>query len=441
MIRLWDADLGHAEELISAVCYSPDGDSLAGGSWNSHVYVWNARDGVERLRLRGHQSRVTTVAFSGTGNQLASGSRDRTVRIWMARSPLEGTSGREAAEPVEARCVVLPGHEAEVAQVAWTTDDAKVVSTSGSFARTWAILYDPPQCLHVIPFEIPALCVAMSPALSAFSTNIWTPGGFADQRKVDRMAIGLMDGNVKICDPDTSNVLAILEGGRGKGAIVSVAWSPDGKRLAAASTDRTICVWLIGGPMDNEMLVQLSRHSKTYGNVAGWEGVTWPEELRWAKISSRIAFFHEPRRPSPHHGRPTAWRYERERGGSPSRQQARNLGEGHPDARTLANDAEIFPPLASSDDADEFPCSLSWDDSGLLLASAWTDSTVRIHDVVEGRLLAALAGHAASVTSVSWNQFDRALASAGSDRCVCVWDVDGVDLPPPRADASEEEDD
>jgi len=437
LIRLWDAHLGKDEVLLSTISYSPRGDIIAGGSWNWCVYVWDAQDGSERLRLRGHKGRVSSLAFSGSGGKIVSGSRDATVRIWLAASPLEGTKGREAAEPVERACVVLQGHEAPVTGVAWSTNDSLVVSTSeDASARVWSVLSEPPLCKHVIPLGAPGLCVAMCPLVADSDGGLAGLGSIGKSAKTDKVAVGCSDGGFTICDPSSSNVLSLQLGGEGKGSIVSVAWSPDGKRLATASADRKVRVWLYPASLDAEVQTEISRHSPSFGSVVGWEGVMWPEEMKWLKLSANKGVRHNAAHPSPHHGRPTAWRYERERGGLPP---SGSQSPGRKSPQALAEESALFPSLASDEGADEFPCSLAWDDSGRLLASAWTDATVRVHDATQGHLLAAFAGHAASVTSVSWHPIHKRLASAGADHHVCCWDLDGVD-PVPSPDSSEIED-
>ena len=71
-------------------------------------------------------------------------------------------------------------------------------------------------------------------------TDFVTSVAWSPDRK--RLASGSMDKTVKVWDAVTGEVLLNL---RGREHVhQSVAWSPDGQRIASLGTDRGILIWM-----------------------------------------------------------------------------------------------------------------------------------------------------------------------------------------------------
>ncbi len=76
---------GHTNS-VHGLAFSPDGHTLATGSLDRTVRLWNVLDPAHPVPLgpplTGHTNAVEAVAFSPDGHTLASGSGDQTIRLW-----------------------------------------------------------------------------------------------------------------------------------------------------------------------------------------------------------------------------------------------------------------------------------------------------------------------------------------------------------------------
>ena len=68
---MWDARTGTEKRTLTghtdnvrSVAFSPDGETIASGSFDDTIKIWNARTGAEILTLTGHTGAVKSVAFS-----------------------------------------------------------------------------------------------------------------------------------------------------------------------------------------------------------------------------------------------------------------------------------------------------------------------------------------------------------------------------------------
>lgn len=102
---------------VTAVAFSPDGRTIATGSYDSTVRLWDGATGKSRRALTGHTDVVTAVAFSPSGRNLATGSADKTMRLWDV-----------ATRTVR---ITLTDHTNTVGAVAFSPDGRNLATGSG----------------------------------------------------------------------------------------------------------------------------------------------------------------------------------------------------------------------------------------------------------------------------------------------------------------------
>jgi hypothetical protein len=98
---------------VGRLAWSPDGRVLARAE-GARVRLWDVAAGEELGKLEGHLNDVVAVAFAPDGRTLATGSFDATVLVWDAEQPRKGLKrpGELAAAEFETRWAALAGDDA-----------------------------------------------------------------------------------------------------------------------------------------------------------------------------------------------------------------------------------------------------------------------------------------------------------------------------------------
>src|SRR6185437_2004504 len=72
----------HGSIAISALAFSPDGQTLAVASEDKSILLWDLASGEVRGQLVGHTDRIPALAWHPDGRRLVSAGWDTTARVW-----------------------------------------------------------------------------------------------------------------------------------------------------------------------------------------------------------------------------------------------------------------------------------------------------------------------------------------------------------------------
>lgn len=254
--------------MITALAFSPGGDTVATTSIGGTATIWNVAAGGELLSLPGHETIVEAVAFSPNGRTIAaaggrnvlawdlSGNRQDTEFMdieWSAKAVAFSQAGATAIGSAKDVLVALPdateqkrlrGHVRVVNDLAFSPYGTRLVS--GSHDNT-AIVWELPsgdRLKTLIGHSNHVVAVAYSPDGKTIATGskdntiiLWQADTFEQKHKIKGHYLGILD----------------------------LAFTPDSKRLVSGSKDKTVRIWDIAS---GEQLTVFAEHTDVVNAVA-----------------------------------------------------------------------------------------------------------------------------------------------------------------------------
>jgi WD40 repeat protein len=339
--RCWQ---GQLSDYVTAIAWSPDGQILAASSAQGEVVLWREQ---QPLTLQpGQGASLNCLSFSEDGKFLAAGGQDGQVSLWQDQGGAWQLVGN------------LQHSSAWIDRLAWSPTTQQLAVSSGREVLIWqASANSTYQRVAQLSFgESSVLDLSWHPqgkslAVSGYQgLKVWSAKNWAGE-------------------PEVMTVPS---------ASLAIAWSPNGKYLAAGNLDRTLFVWERG----NAHPWQMQGFPGKVRQLA-WSGV--PDAAGNALLAScsaeDLVAWQQDRDPE------VGWR-----------------------ALVLNHHSAVVQAIA-------------FQPHTLLLASAAADGQVALWQGAK-RLTQVLEGAVQGFTSLAWHPRGHQLAAGGIQGEVLVWEQD-----------------
>jgi WD40 repeat protein/Flp pilus assembly protein TadD len=273
-VRIWDAGTGRLRcppmpqiNHVAALAFQPDGKVLAAGDYGGQVRLWDALTGREIGRPLAQSDIVSSLAYSPDGQVLAVGlAKDNSgragVRLWDTRT----------RQPIGE---LLPSTSG-VQRIAFRPDGrALLADTSGNAIYLWDVprgqaIGEPmideasggfrPDGRAFLTAGSDGSVKLRDAATGAVLTSLLTgtsPATCAAFRGDGGLVVaGFADGTVRLCDPATS--LPVGPPRSMRHAVHHVAFTPDGRTVAAIDDLGESRTWPVPEPLPDESLDDLT---------------------------------------------------------------------------------------------------------------------------------------------------------------------------------------
>ncbi len=344
------------------------GVAIVGGNvaWLSHIQGQNIQPpsthplsplplGTTIRIYRGHYESVYAVAWQQKSTRIASGGHDGTVQVWDAL-----TGNRLFTRPSSTSPLNATGSPDEISALVWSPD-GKYIGI-GQIVGATVTVWDVPRRRDTLIFR---------EYLDMGNSVAWSPDG----RSIAASVRDNIDKpHVAIWNATTGNRLLSFDYSYSSSKVplvrtFALAWSPDGKRIAAEMGDNTVVVW----NMESQNQLLSYRGHQSVINALAWS----PDNRSIVSASSDKTV--------------QVWN---------------------------ATTGDLL--FAYSRHTDRVNA-VAWSPDSKHIVSASDDKTVQVWRATTGNVHVTYHEHTAAVYAVAWSPDGKYIASGSKDATIRVW--------------------
>jgi WD40 repeat protein len=367
-----------------SLCFSPDNKILASGDLAGKVFLWDVKTGTEIKNFRAHKSGIVAVAFDSSGEILLTCGRADSLKTWDMQS------GARISSFWLDRFLV---HDLAL------SPDGKIVAAAG--------MSTPPKLLNEHSGAlIKTLAEGQNTGCIVFSRD-------------SRFLFGCSaDSLLCVWNITTGRMIQSTDP---KQKISNIAVSPDGKILAAASSDQ-ILMWRLPASIKEQEIIHVAEHSSSGVNSLSIAPNSAVAAI--ARANKKIVLFNLnktlPLRTIECNEVPYTVAIS-------------------PDNRTLAcfttsNAVSLWDiasakrtrillgPVTLSTGGIVLSSAVSFSSDGTVVASLFGGSIIKIWNTKTGRLIKNIQGDMNGLEALAFNPRRSMIAAAGIDQQITLWD-------------------